>query len=265
MRDVTTPAFSITEVTSEVSMDASNRGVASFTVTNRSPDTVRARASAVPERPEEAGWLSLAGDAERGFPPSWTEQYSVDIAVPAGTPAGRHGLRIDVEGLTPPHTDTVRGPAVTYAVRFVPPEKEDGYLATLLGALLGALAGGAVGSLPAVVVAIASGLRVSLELELAVLGVGAGLLGFPAMVAGAWLNLRQNHRGARETALVLAALAGGLWLLLAVVVVVIRLVRGSVPGGLVALFVLIGVLVPPVPARLAFLRLLGGRLPFGAS
>src|SRR5437016_385721 len=125
-------------------MDELNRGSAAFTVTNRSADPVRGRAAAVAEAPEQASWLRLAGEAERAFPPGWTEQLTVAIAVPAGTPAGPHTLRIDVQGLTPPYTDTARGPAVSFQVRAVRPPAPDGYLATLAGAVLGALAGMAV-------------------------------------------------------------------------------------------------------------------------
>jgi hypothetical protein len=257
--------FAITEVAAEVPLDDQNRGAAVFTVTNLTGDHVRGRAAAVPGLPGEAGWLSLTGDAERAFPPGWTEQYRLAIAVTAGTPAGRHTLRLDVEGLTPPHTETVQGPPVSYQSTAVRPLPADtGYLATLAGAGLGALAGMAVGALPAVVLLLASRLTIDIRVDLVVLGAGALLLGFPAMVAGAWLNLRGRHSAARETALVLAAVAGGLWLLLGLALGVVGLVSRSFPGGLAFLFILVGVLVPPVPARIVTLRLVVRRRQGGA-
>jgi hypothetical protein len=253
-------AFAITAVTSEVILDDANRGEASFTVTNRTADVVRGRAAAVPQEPAQAAWLRLVGDAERGFAPNATEQYTVAIAVPAGVPEGRRTLRLDVTALTPPHTGSVRGPDVVYQNRLVPPPRGC-YVATLVGAVLGALVGAAVGALPAVVVALASGLKVGLGAELTVLGGGSGVIGFAGLVAGVWLNLRQGRcSGARETALVLAAVAGVVWIVLGLLLLAVSLFA-RVPGPVILAAIVVGVLGPPVPARYAYLNLLP-RLPW---
>jgi hypothetical protein len=85
------------------------------------------------------------------------------------------------------------------------------------------------------------------------------------MGVGAWLNLRQlRYAGDRETGLALAAVAGAVWLLLGLILLVVGLVAG-LPGALVLLFIVIGVLGPPVPARYLYLHVLAGRHWLGGT
>ena len=80
--------FAVTAASNSVSLDIKRHGEAPFTVFNSSGRPIRGRARLVPEKPEAAGWLSLAGVTERDFPIAGTEQYTVHITLPRDTPPG---------------------------------------------------------------------------------------------------------------------------------------------------------------------------------
>jgi hypothetical protein len=250
--------FAITTATNLVLLDAKNRGRATFTVSNRTRAAARGRAQLVPQRPEQARWLRIDGDAERDFAPDGLQQFSVAVLVNPGTPTGRHNFRLDMYGVTPA-AGVTEGPSVAFEVTTVVPvprEGRKGYVATLVGAMLGALAGGAVGAVPGAIFALAQISRASVETVLTIVLIGVLVMSAPGVALGAWLNLRaQGFEGARETGLILAGAYFGWAVVLGLIYAVALKVSHSQVGAAIVLVALIAVLVPPVPARAIYLWL----------
>jgi len=117
-------SFAITAATNSVRLDAKRRGETAFTVFNSSGRPIRGRAQLVPENPAAAAWLTLAGIAERDFPIAGTQQYTVQIAVPPGAPAGSYPFRLDMVGVENPDEDYTEGPTVTFEVPKPQPQKK---------------------------------------------------------------------------------------------------------------------------------------------
>jgi hypothetical protein len=90
-------AFTITTQTSdELPLDR-GRGEVKFQVTNRLGRSVRARISAEPggDPGARSDWL-IVDRAEHAFAPGGAAVITVEVAVPAGTPAGRYPFRLVV-------------------------------------------------------------------------------------------------------------------------------------------------------------------------
>src|SRR5918911_5611735 len=109
-------SFAITTATNSIPLDPNRRNQASFTVSNTSGRAVRGRGRIVPQNSAAAPWLTLAGDAERDFPISGTQQYAVQIAVPPTAPAGNYPFRLDMVGVDNPDEDLTQGPTVPLVV-----------------------------------------------------------------------------------------------------------------------------------------------------
>ena len=145
-------SFVITTATNTVLLGGDRYGEAAFTVTNQTARAIRARSSLIALDPTQAPWLTLAGTAERDYPPGGTEQVSVAVAIPQGVPAGRYSFRLDVVSVVLPDEDWAQGPVVAMEVPVStepvepPPPEPAGYLETLLGAYAGGLALGAIGA-----------------------------------------------------------------------------------------------------------------------
>lgn len=88
--------YTITTPTQSVNLDAGGKGTAAFTVTNISGAPDRGMGRVVPQGSTKPEWLSIAGSAERDFPPSGVNQYDVSITVPPGAPAGSYAFRFDM-------------------------------------------------------------------------------------------------------------------------------------------------------------------------
>lgn len=117
-------AFDITAVTDSIRLDASGKGEVAYTVSNALKTPVRARASVVPGPGAKAEWFTIQGDAERDFAPDGTQQLTVQVRVPPGTPPGRftfHPLVVDV---TDPDERYAEGPATGFEVRAAPPPQK---------------------------------------------------------------------------------------------------------------------------------------------
>jgi beta-lactam-binding protein with PASTA domain len=108
--------FHITPVSAHVALDVSRRGKATFTVTNASGLQMQARARVMAMDPNARGWFRLAEDPERTYNDGDTTQYTVQIAVPAGAPAGQFSFRLDVVGVENPDEDYTEGPPVQIVV-----------------------------------------------------------------------------------------------------------------------------------------------------
>jgi hypothetical protein len=250
--------FAITTATNLVMLDAKNGGRATFTVSNRTRAAARGRAQLIPQRPEQAHWLRVDGNAERDFAPDGLQQFSVTVLVDPGTPTGRHSFRLDMYAVIPA-LGVTEGPSVAFEVTTVvpmPPKGKTGYVATMVGALLGALAGAALGAVPGAIFALAQLSRASVETVLTIVLVGVLVVSAPGVALGAWLNLRgKGFEGARETGLILAAVYFAWALVVGLAYAVVLKVSRSQVGGAIVLVALIAVLVPPVPARAIYLWL----------
>lgn len=108
--------FSITTATDTIRLDAQGRGSTTFTVSNISGRPRRGRARLVPDRPEQASWLSIDGEAERNFTADGTHQYTVRVAVPPGAPPGRYTFGLDVVSVENPDEEWSQGPKVRFEV-----------------------------------------------------------------------------------------------------------------------------------------------------
>ncbi|MFP2929004.1 hypothetical protein ACLESO_28155 [Pyxidicoccus sp. 3LG] len=114
-------AFDITAVTDSIRLDSSGKGEVAFTVSNALRAPVRARISVVPGPGAKPEWFTVSGDSERDFAPDGTQQVTVQVRVPPGTPPGRftfHPLVVDV---TDPDERYAEGPSTGFEVVAAPP------------------------------------------------------------------------------------------------------------------------------------------------
>jgi len=98
----TTAAFTITTPSTTAKLDANRKAQVAFTVTNASIQPLKGRARVVPMDGAKPEWFVIDGDAERAFASSGTQQYRVQITVPATTPAGKYKFQLKVVGVTNP-------------------------------------------------------------------------------------------------------------------------------------------------------------------
>jgi hypothetical protein len=115
--------FTITAAADAVRLDSQGRGSTTFTVSNRSGQPRRGRARPVPSSPEQASWLSVDGEAERNFTADGTHQYTVRVAPPPGSPAGRYTFGLDVVSVENPDEEWSQGPKVAFEVAPSPAKK----------------------------------------------------------------------------------------------------------------------------------------------
>lgn len=108
--------FSITAALTSLRTDAQGRAECSFTVSNTAGRPLRGRAEVKATDPAQQGWLSLVGDPQRNFAVGGTDQVSVKVAAPPGSPAGKHSFRLDVVSAQNPDEDFAEGPTVSFEV-----------------------------------------------------------------------------------------------------------------------------------------------------
>lgn len=109
-------AFAITPATPSVRLNASGQGEFSFAVSNALGRPVRARITVVPEGNTRRDWLSVAGESERDFASDGTQQVTIRVSAPAGTPQGAYTFHPLVSSVTNPDEDYADGPTVTFEV-----------------------------------------------------------------------------------------------------------------------------------------------------
>lgn len=114
-------AFAITSTTDRVRLDSSRAGRAPFTVTNTSGRDLSSRATVAAEGPAQAGWFAVP-NPERPSPAGSTQQFDVQIAVPASAWAGVYRFRLDVVGVEDPDEYAGQGP---WTMVEVPPALDD--------------------------------------------------------------------------------------------------------------------------------------------
>jgi hypothetical protein len=115
------PSFTVTAAGSKVSLDSSGATKTSFTVTNTSAQTLKGRLLTRPREPAKAEWFSILGESVRDFAPNASQQATVQLNVPPGTPPGSYSFRLDAVSQVDPDEDFTEGPSVAFDVA-PPPE-----------------------------------------------------------------------------------------------------------------------------------------------
>lgn len=113
--------FDVTSASDTVRLDGNGQGEMAFTASNVSGRPVRGRAKLVPQDAAAKAWLSVVGESERDFPASGTQQFTVKVAVPAGSKPGKYNFRLDVVSVQNPDEDYTQGPNVAISVTLPPP------------------------------------------------------------------------------------------------------------------------------------------------
>lgn len=257
--------LAITAATNQIELDAGRKGETSFTVSNASTRTLRARVMITPTAPAAADWFKVAGDVERSFPVDGTQQFTVQVTVPPTVSTGNYSFRLDALNLENPDEDYVQGPSVAFGVVDKPIviQVRKGYMATLIGLVVGLLAGVAVGFLLGSIV---SGLFGNSELGGTIQTVLTWVLGLAGGVVGAGFALRMgSYEYFIETIMVLA---GALPVWMAIVVGFLLLIGSPnilQKGGTPALILLcvagpVALIVPPLAARAIALLMKTGKI-----
>ncbi len=127
--------FAITAASNTILLDSQRQGQTTFTVTNLLGRPLRGRARLVTQQPDAVPWLSIIGEAERDIPIAGTQQYAVQVTVPASGPAGGYSFRLDMIGVENPDELFTEGPTVSFSVP--EPEVKKPWPAWLPYALIG--------------------------------------------------------------------------------------------------------------------------------
>lgn len=109
-------AFDITAVTDSIRLDSAGQGEVAFTVSNALRAAVRARASVAPGPGAKAEWFTIVGDAERDLPQDGTQQFTVKVRAPPGTPPGKLTFQLLVVDVLNPDESYAEGPTTAFEV-----------------------------------------------------------------------------------------------------------------------------------------------------
>ncbi len=112
--------FAITTANDTIKLNADRHGEAVFTVTDTIARPLRGLVKLKPLGDTKQQWLKLAGESERDFAAGGTQQFNVMLDVPANTPPGKYGFRLDVVSTVNPDEHFTEGPTVT--AEFLPPK-----------------------------------------------------------------------------------------------------------------------------------------------
>jgi hypothetical protein len=272
------PTFDVVPTRTRVELGQDHTGRAAFQVRNTSTRGLLAQTLLRPGPATPAEWLTVEGDVTRSYSAGAVVEVDVDVRAPAAAPPGSYPFHVEVIGLDNPDEDLGRSPDVSFLV----PRVGFGYVATFAGAVAGGAIGIVVGLLPvvlALLVALAQPTPPASDLGTAIgqiigrfvlLLLIAALFGLVGVLGGLWLGpvvgsaiaLRlRNYEGAATTAGLLAVMQP-VWsaVMVFVLVLLFRVIRGS--GAQLAVLLALAVLalvVPPWPARWLTLRLRGRR------
>lgn len=109
---ITTPEASLNLRPSSVKKGETAKGTATYSVTNRTGETKRARVSIDPGDGAEQSWFTVRDGDERDIAPGATESFSIDLAVPPGSP--NHSFEVVVVNLEDSDNDFARGSTVAF-------------------------------------------------------------------------------------------------------------------------------------------------------
>jgi hypothetical protein len=136
--------FQITlpEGLSTLALDSQGHGTVHYSVKNVSARPIDGRAVLVclPQGDSNNGiqknWITLDGKAERHFAVNGEDTFTVNIAVPARSPAGTYGYRLDVVSLAKPDEGDSSQPTKFTVIPAAPPPKKWGLIAAIVTAVL---------------------------------------------------------------------------------------------------------------------------------
>jgi hypothetical protein len=136
--------FQITlpEGLSTLALDSQGHGTVHYSVKNVSARPIDGRAVLVclPQGDSNNGvqknWITLDGKAERHFGVNGEDTFTVNIAVPARSPAGTYGYRLDVVSIAKPDEGDSSQPTKFTVVPAAPPPKKWGLIAAVIAAVL---------------------------------------------------------------------------------------------------------------------------------
>jgi serine/threonine-protein kinase len=133
--------FAITVARETVTLDDQGRAQVSFTASNTGSKSLAGRAKLVPLGSTKESWLGLEGESERNFAKGESHQFTVKIATPPGTPAGKHTFRLNIISVENPDDDFTEGPSVSFEVKqsapaAPPPRKFPWWIVAVAGVLL---------------------------------------------------------------------------------------------------------------------------------
>lgn len=117
------PSFEIPDGATSVKLKAQtaggqtfNTGPATFSVTNKSGQSLTGRLSMEPQGNSKAEWFEILGEKERNFAGSETQKITVNVKTPATVPAGDYKARFRVVNVSDPDNDFTESPVVTFTV-----------------------------------------------------------------------------------------------------------------------------------------------------
>jgi hypothetical protein len=116
--------FDITVPNGSITLGETRKATAPFTVSNISGRTLRGRVLVSADSPGSAAWFSLVEEAERQYSTGSSQQYTVNIAVPAAVAAGSYTFTLSALDVSNPDDSLVKGPNVTVVVPSVVPVKK---------------------------------------------------------------------------------------------------------------------------------------------
>ena len=116
-----TRIFAITAARDTVTLDNQGRAEVSFTVSNTGPKPIAGRAKLISIGSTKETWLSLEGEHERKFAKGEAQQFTVKIAAPPGTPAGKYSFRLNIISVENPDDEFTEGPSVSFEVKEMAP------------------------------------------------------------------------------------------------------------------------------------------------
>ena len=116
--------FVITTSTAKAALNKQGQGKVSFTVSNETSRPLKAQIKTKALNSAQEEWLTLSGESERDFPTSGSQQVTVEINVPEGTPPSKFDFRIDVASVYNPEEEYTEGPTVAFEAPEPKPKKK---------------------------------------------------------------------------------------------------------------------------------------------
>ncbi len=109
--------FSITTATNKFTLDATQRGEVTVTVSNATERKLQGRAQLEAGGGAKVDWFKLDGEATRTLNVAESTQYTIKVAAPPGTPAGDYSVRLNMIGVTNPDEEFSEGPTVAFGLK----------------------------------------------------------------------------------------------------------------------------------------------------
>lgn len=134
-----TSLFEITTSANTIDLDQSRSGAITFTVTNVSGRPLAALAMWDTSTPALLDWLTITGDTQHRFAANETHQYSAQINVPPGAPAGNYTFSLRVIEEENPDENVSDSPVVRLQVPELVQKEKGGFPLWILAVVAGVL------------------------------------------------------------------------------------------------------------------------------